>query len=95
MTECDHPAPDRERLLRGGGRGGEYVVQIGSDLAQGPIPTDKLEEAIRLIQEETGATSRTYRSGNKRCPACGGWWSETRIRAGRPDDYVAEALLSS
>ena len=95
MTKCDHPAPDQDRLVREGGRPGEYVVQIGSDLAQGPIPTDTMEEAIRLCREETGATTRTYRSGNKQCPSCGGWWSETRIRPGTPDDNVADDLLLS
>lgn len=95
MTKCDHPSSNQERLLREGRRGGEYVVQIGSDLAQGPIPTEKIEEAVRLIHEETGATSRTYRAEKKRCPICNSGWSEIRIRPGLPHDNVAEALLPS
>lgn len=93
MTECDHPAPDQDRIVRGS-RVGEYVVQIGSDLAQGPIPTDKIEEARRLCHEVTGATSRTLRSGNRQCPICRVWWSETSIYPTRPGDNVADDLLS-
>lgn len=94
MAECDHPASDQDRIVQGG-RIGEFVVQIGSELAQGPIPSDKIEEAVRLSHELTGATSRTYRSGEKRCPKCGDWWSETRISPGVPNDNVADNLLST
>jgi hypothetical protein len=91
MTQCDHPASDQERLAQGSPIG-ELVVQIGSELAQGPIPSDKIEEAVRLSHELTGATSRTYRSGDKSCPECGGWWSETRISPGLPGDNAAEMI---
>jgi hypothetical protein len=94
VTECDHPTPDQDRVVLGD-RVGEYVVQIGSDLAQGPIPTDKIEEARRLCHEVTGTTSRTLRSGDKRCPKCGVWWSETSIRPTRRGDNVAGDLLSA
>jgi hypothetical protein len=93
MTQCDHPAPDQDRLVPGG-RVGEYVVQIGSDLAQGPIPTGKVDEARRLTFETTGATSRTIRSGDKRCPQCRGWWSEVRITPSSPGNSEADDLLS-
>jgi hypothetical protein len=94
MTECDHPAPDQDRLVPGS-RIGEYAVQTGSGLAQGPIPTDKIDEARRLCHDVTGATSRTVRTGNKQCPKCGGWWSETWIRPSRPGGNVADDLLST
>jgi hypothetical protein len=91
MTECDHPAPDRDRIVPGS-RIGEYLVQIGSDLAQGPI--DKIEEAHRLCHEVTGETSYTVRSGDKQCPVCGVWWSEAWISPTRPGDNAADGLLS-
>jgi hypothetical protein len=94
MTECDHPAPNQDRILPGS-RIGEYVVQIGRDLALGPIPNDKIEEAHRLCHEDTGANSRTVRLGDKQCPKCGVWWSETSISPARPDDNVADDLLST
>lgn len=77
-----------------GGRIGEYVVQIGSDLAQGPIPSEKMDEARRLSFETTGATSRTIHPSDKQCSQCGGWWSEVRITPGSPGDSGADDLLS-
>lgn len=91
MTECDHPAPDQERIVRGD-RIGEYLVQIGSDLAQGP--TDKIEEAHRLCHQDTGATSYTFWSGDRRCPKCDALWTEARIGPARPGDNVDDGLLS-
>jgi hypothetical protein len=93
MAECDHPAPDQQRIVAGSSVG-EYVVQIGSDLAQGPIPEDMIEEARRLCHEVTGATSRTLRSGDRHCPECGAWWSETSVSPTRPGDNAADDLLS-
>jgi hypothetical protein len=91
MTECDHPVPDQDRIVPGS-RIGEYLVQIGSDLAQGPI--DKIEEAHRLCHKDTGATSYTVRAGDKQCPKCGAWWSEAWISPARTGDNVEDGLLS-
>jgi len=90
MTECNHPAPDQDRIVQGR-RIGEYVVQTGRDLALGPIPTDKIEEAHRLCHELTGATSRTVRLGNQQCPKCHAWWAETSIIPSRPGDKTEHA----
>lgn len=94
MTECDHPAADQDRTVPGSRRG-EYVVQIGRDLALGPIPNDQIEEAHHLCHLDTGTTSYTVvRLGDQQCPKCGIWWSETSIRPARPGDNVADDLLS-
>jgi hypothetical protein len=94
MTQCDHPASDEDRLVPSS-RIGEYIVQIGSRLAQGPIPEDKIEEARRLCRGATGATARTLRWGNKDCPKCGGWWSEIWVCPSRPGDDVADDVASA
>jgi hypothetical protein len=86
MTECDHPTPDQDRIIAGS-RIGEYLVQIGSDLAQSP--TDKIEEAHRLCHEATGTTSYTVQPGDKQCPECGTWWTEVWVSPTRPGDNVA------
>lgn len=93
MTECAHPAPDKA-LTMPSDRIGEYVVQIGSDLAEGPIPMDKIDEAHRLCHGDTGANARTtVVLGDRRCPKCGTWWSETLIRPTRPSDNETDDLL--
>jgi hypothetical protein len=94
MAECDHPTPDQQRIVAGS-RVGEYVVRIGSDLAQGPIPGEKIEEARRPCFETTGATTRTLRSGDRQCPKCGAWWSDTSISPAHPGDRVPDDLLST
>jgi hypothetical protein len=94
MTQCDHPEAGQDRLVSGG-RIGEYVVQVGSDLAQGPIPAERVDEARRLVHETTGATSRTIRSGDKRCSTCGAWWSEISVTPGLSNDGETDNLLSA
>ena len=95
MAERAHPAPTESRVVHGD-RIGEYVVQVGSDLAQGPIPGDKIDEAHDLCHGDTGATLRsTSGPEDKNCPECGGWWSEIRIYPSRPADNVADDLTSA
>jgi hypothetical protein len=91
ITECDHPAADQERILRGD-RIGEYVVQIGSDLAQGP--SAKVDEAHDLCHLDTGATSYTLSLRDVRCSNCGAWWTEARVGPDRRGDNVDHGLLS-
>ena len=85
---CDHPAPGEDRILPGD-RIGEYVVQYGSGIAQGPIPTGKIDEAHDLCRADTGATLRSTTSPvDKEC-ACGAWWSEVRVSPSRSSDGLA------
>ena len=91
MTECDHPTPDKERTVPGD-RIGEYVVQI--DLAEGPVPMERFDEAHRLCHADTAATARTtVLLGDRRCPKCGAGWTETLIRPTHSSDNVADDLL--
>jgi hypothetical protein len=93
---CDHPAPDETITVQPDDRpAGEYIVLMGRDVAQGPIPMDKIVEAGELSHQTTGMVARAYRSGNHSCAKCGDWWSETTVRPARPGDNVADDLLSA
>lgn len=95
MAECDHPGPGDSRVVHGD-RIGEYVVQVGSDLAQGPVPGDKIDEAHSLCHRDTGATYRTtHRSGDKKSPNCEDWWSELWVYPGNPGHIAADDLTSA
>jgi hypothetical protein len=95
MARCEHPTRGETAIVQPDGtHAGEYVIQMGSDVAQGPIPMDKVAEAGQLSRENTGILARAYRLGDQPCDGCQGWWSEIAVRPARPGDDVADDLLS-
>jgi hypothetical protein len=95
MAQCDHPASGEAATAQVGGRHtGEYIVRMGSEVAQGPIPMDKIAGAGQLSRENTGMVALAYRLRDQRCDECGGWWSEIMVRPARPGDDVGDDLLS-
>lgn len=96
MAQCDHPARGETATAQLGDRpAGEYIVMIGCDVAQGPLPMDKIAETGQLSRENTGTVARAYRLGDQWCEKCGIWWSGVMVRPAQPGDDVADDLLSA
>ena len=98
MPGCEHPAPDEvfpPQKVAPGMAPGEYRVDFGSVIAQGPLPEADIKDAGRLSQEETGeAAFASVPEDPLQCGTCGDWWSSCLIRPARPDDNPDDNLLT-
>ncbi len=96
MARRDHPVPGATAIAQVGDmHNGEYIVRMGSEVAQGPIPMDKITEAGQLSRENTGTVAHAYRLRDQRCDKCGSWWSEIMVCPAQPGADVADDLLSA